>query len=187
MTSTTACAPGCLHSPSWNSTPLIGPILAAAREDHPGLSERLLRLETVRRMIGAMVGDVLDETRARAARLRPDCAEAVRTLGEPLVGFSQGMAADLAALRAFLHARMYRHWRVNRVRAKARRVLAELFDLLCGDPDLLPTDWRDRLATVGAGAGEGPAARLACDYIAGMTDRFAIEEHARLFRLDEWG
>ena len=92
------------------------------------------------------------------------------------------MAEDLARLREFLHVRMYRHFRVNRSRSQARRILADLFKLFMGEPGVLPTRWAERaIACEG-----GPRARLVCDYIAGMTDRFAIEEHHHLFSLDIW-
>jgi dGTPase len=160
--------------------PLIGPSIASVRRDYPGLETRLLRLESVRRMIGVMADDVIAETRARVKAGGVDSAEAVRMLGAPLVGFSPDMAEDLARLRAFLHERMYRHYRVNRTRSQARRILKEMFELFMAEPDVLPGGWSEL-----AGAHEGTErARLVCDYIAGMTDRFAIEEHRRLFTLD---
>ena len=158
--------------------PLIGPHLAAVRRDWPDLDARLLRLEAVRRMIGAMIGDVIAETRRGAQGLRS--ADEVRGLGRQLVAFSPGMAADLLQLRAFLHARMYRHFRVNRTRSQARRILHQMFQLFMEQPDTLPGDWQ----AAQAGRDEAGRARGVCDYIAGMTDRFAIEEHRRLFSLD---
>jgi dGTPase len=127
-----------------------------------------------------MVDDVMAETRRRAEGL--ENADAVRTLGRPLVAFSEDMVEDLARLRAFLHARMYRHFKVNRTRSQARRILGEMFQLFLDEPDVLPDDWRAQTDN------RDPAgrARVVCDYIAGMTDRFAIEEHRRLFQLDVW-
>ncbi len=165
---------------------LIGPILAAVRTDHPGLDERLLRLEAVRRMIGDMVADVLAETARRALVFNVVSAEHVRALGAPLVGFSEPMHAQLSQLREFLHARMYRHFRVNRTRSQARRILAELFALFMAEPDVLPEEWRGRAEIKFAQDGEAGRARVVCDYIAGMTDRYAIEEHRKLFNLDIW-
>ncbi len=162
---------------------LIGPVLAGVRRDHPGLDAGLTRLEAVRRMIGEMVDDVLAETRARARASGVDSADAVRALGAALVAFSPVMTEDLARLRAFLHERMYRHWRVNRTRSQARRILAEMFELFVAEPDVLPAEWHARLRDLDADG----RARVICDYIAGMTDRFAIEEHRRLFQLDAWG
>jgi dGTPase len=165
---------------------LIGPILATVRRDHQDLDERLLRLEAVRRMIGAMVEDVLAETERRVRAHSPRSSEEVRTLGGPLIAFSDQMGAALSELRAFLHARMYRHFRVNRTRSQARRILAELFSLFLAEPDVLPDGWRERAEEKFAQDGEAGRARVVCDYIAGMTDRFAIEEHRKLFNLDIW-
>jgi dGTPase len=162
--------------------PLIGPALESTRRHYPGIAPGMLRLEAVRRMIGEMVDDVIAETRRRAAESEVDSPEAARVLGRPLVAFSPDMAEDLARLRAFLHERMYRHYRVNRTRSQARRILHEMFDLFMNEPDVLPAEWHGR-----AGAQpDADRARLVCDYIAGMTDRFAIEEHRRLFTLDIW-
>jgi dGTPase len=163
--------------------PLIGPILKGVMDDYPTLDARLTRLEAVRRMIGAMVEDVLAETRTRVAETGVDSPDAVRGLGRPIIAFSADMAEDLARLRAFLHERMYRHWRVNRSRSQARRILADMFKLFMDEPDVLPADWYVRLRALD----EVGRARVICDYIAGMTDRFAIEEHRRLFNLDPWG
>lgn len=162
--------------------PLIGPILNALKAERPDLDERLLRLEGVRRMIGVMVDDVLDQTRRNAAEARVASAEDVRMLGRTLVGFSPEMAEDLARLRHFLHHKMYRHYRVNRSRSQARRILAEMFRLFLSEPEVLPTEWFDRAH----GLDEAGRARVVCDYVAGMTDRFAIEEHKRLFNLEIW-
>ena len=160
--------------------PLIGPHVASATADYPDCDVGILRLEAVRRMIGAMVDDVLAETRRRAAAGKVGSPEDVRVLGHALVAFSREMVEDLSRLRVFLMERMYRHWRVNRTRSQARRMLAEMFQLFLGEPDVLPAVWYAR-AQVRDEAGQ---ARLVCDYIAGMTDRFAIEEHRKLFHLD---
>jgi dGTPase len=99
-----------------------------------------------------------------------------------LVAFSPDMGEDLARLRQFLFDRMYRHWRVNRTRSQARRILAEMFGLYMSEPEVLPTEWFARSQN----RDDAGRARVVCDYIAGMTDRFAIEEHRRLFQLDAW-
>ena len=162
--------------------PLIGPILRALKAERPGIDDRLLRIEAVRRMIGAMVDDVLEQTRRNAASAGVRSGADVRALDRPLVGFSSEMAEDLGRLRLFLHQRMYRHYRVNRTRSQARRILAELFDLFMAEPEVLPTEWCERAAD----RGDGARMRVVCDYIAGMTDRYAIEEHHKLFNLDVW-
>jgi dGTPase len=163
--------------------PLIGPVLHGVARDLPDIDPRLTRLEAVRRMIGEMVGDVLAETGARAAATAVASSDDVRALGHALVAFSPDMAEDLARLRVFLHERMYRHWRVNRSRSQARRILADMFALFLAEPEVLPAEWYGRAADLD----EPARARLICDYIAGMTDRYAIEEHRRLFQLDIWG
>jgi dGTPase len=174
---------GLFHLADLEDVPLIGPSLAGVRADWPDLDDRLTRMEAVRRMIGAMVDDVLGETerRARAAKVRS--ASDVRSLGKALVAFSPDMFEDLSRLREFLFERMYRHWRVNRTRSQARRILADMFQLFLGEPDVMPGGWGPKAMAVD----EDGRARIVCDYIAGMTDRFAIEEHRKLFQLDAWG
>ena len=160
--------------------PLIGPVLHQTRADWPDLSERMLRLEAVRRMIGVMIDDVLAETERRIAEDAIASTDDVRAARRTLVQFSDAMMADLGQLRRFLFERMYRHYRVNRTRSQARRILADMFQLFMAEPEVLPTEWGARAAT------DDPhrRARAVCDYIAGMTDRYAIEEHRKLFTLD---
>jgi dGTPase len=167
--------------------PLIGPNIVAAQQDYPGLDLALLRMEAVRRMIGAMVEDVMADTRRRAAADGPQSSDDVRAMGRALVAFSPDMTEDLASLREFLHMRMYRHYKVNRTRSQARRILHEMFALFISEPDVLPLEWHNRAHAAADEAGEAGAANVICDYIAGMTDRYAIEEHKRLFSLDGLG
>ena len=163
--------------------PLIGPIIKQTAADLPGVEPRLLRLEAVRRMIGAMVADVMAETRRRAVAEGVQTTDDVRAMNRALVAFSPGMAEDLARLREFLMERMYRYFKVNRTRSHARRVLRELFQLFLAEPDILPPEWAVRLHEA---SGDQARAQVVCDYIAGMTDRFAIEEHRKLFHTDLW-
>jgi dGTPase len=162
--------------------PLIGPHIWSAMQDYPDCDQAIIRLEAVRRMIGAMVDDVLAETRRRADGLGVESPEEVRNLDHALVAFSRDMVEDLSQLRAFLMERMYRHWKVNRTRSQARRILAEMFQLFMAEPDVLPAEWSERAME----RDETRRARVVCDYIAGMTDRFAIEEHRKLFHLEVW-
>ncbi|MBL28810.1 MAG: deoxyguanosinetriphosphate triphosphohydrolase [Rhodospirillaceae bacterium] len=157
--------------------PMVGEVFAEVEARYPGLERRRLVHEAIRRLINRMVADLLTESRRRIEALAPDSVEAVRHLGQPLIGFSEEMRANDRALKTFLFENMYRHYRVNRMASKARRVIAELFDLLLGEPDCLPTAWRERAAA----AGSPETARVVADYIAGMTDRYALEEHQRLF------
>jgi len=162
--------------------PLIGPILHGVRAERPDLDERLTRLEAVRRMIGAMIDDVMGETLRRASLTGVASPDEVRGLAHALVAFSPDMLEDLARLRAFLMERMYRHWKVNRTRSQAKRILADMFSLFHAEPEVLPTEW----FALSQNCDDGARARVVCDYIAGMTDRFAIEEHRRLFQMDTW-
>jgi dGTPase len=126
-----------------------------------------------------MVVDLVEETTRRLAALQPEDVEAIRAQVGPVVGFSPKVDKPLQELRGFLQARMYSHYKVKRMARKARRVVGELFDGLRDQPDCLPPDWQER-----AGAGDGArCAEAIADYIAGMTDRYALDEHDRLFKL----
>lgn len=163
-----------------DDVPMIGPILHRTRKDWPDLNARMTRLEAVRRMIGAMVDDVLAETERRIAEDGIGSVEDVRSASRTLVQFSAPMMTDLGLLRKFLFERMYRHYRVNRTRSQARRILAEMFQLFMAEPEVMPTEW----GVLAAVDDPHRRARVVCDYIAGMTDRYAIEEHRKLFNLD---
>lgn len=160
--------------------PLIGPVLHGVRKDWPGIDARMVRIEAVRRMIGVMVEDVLAETEARIQADEIRSTEDVRMAKRTLVSFSPAMLADLGVLRKFLFERMYRHYRVNRTRSQARRILAEMFQLFMAEPETMPPEWSGKAIS----GDETKRARAVCDYIAGMTDRYAIEEHRKLFSLD---
>ena len=156
--------------------PVVGAALAQARVASLDVPPPRLRHETIRRVINVFVNDLAAESRRRLAARDPADADAIRRAKKPVIAFSEPMAEANRAIKEFLHARMYRHWRVNRMANKARRVTEELFALLHADPSTLPDGWR-------ALAGERDGARAAltvADYIAGMTDRFALEEHRRL-------
>ena len=138
--------------------------------------------ESVRRMIDRMIGDVLAETNRRITQARPASARAVRELGRPLVGFSDDMRASDSALKAFLHANMYNHYTLNRSHAKARRVVRELFDFFLDQPECMPPQWQ----AAADAAGAATTARVVADFIAGMTDRYALQERHRLFGMDDY-
>jgi dGTPase len=157
--------------------PLVGPVFAEVAREFPGIEPSLHIHEAVRRLIGLMILDLIGETRARLADMAPDSAEAVRALGRPLVAFSEDMRANDIALKRFLFQNMYRHYTVNRVSSKCRRVVRDLFTLLLAEPECLPPDWRRLTLDVD----EVKTARVVADYIAGMTDHHALEEHRRLY------
>jgi dGTPase len=154
----------------------VGEALAAARLSGLDVPSPRLRYETIRRVINALITDLIEETQRRLAQLQPQNADAVRRARERVVAFSPAMAGSHLLIREFLFARMYRHWRVNRMAMKARRLTGEVFRVLHDDPSLLPDDWRTQ-------AGEGGTQRAASvvgDYVAGMTDRYAMDEYRRL-------
>ncbi|MEM9704805.1 MAG: deoxyguanosinetriphosphate triphosphohydrolase [Pseudomonadota bacterium] len=158
------------------SVPLLGDAIAAAQKTYPDAPHDILIAEAVSDLIGLMVADVVSETKLLLDEASPRSVVDVRAAGRPLVQFSSGMAEKLATLRRFLHENMYRHHRVNRTRSQAKRIVRGLFDLFFEEPDLLPPEWRVRAAN----NDQAKLARVVCDYIAGMTDRYAIREHERL-------
>jgi len=162
-----------------NEAPIAARVIEAIERDYPGLEQDRVISEMIRRLIGEWIEDLITETERRVARIKPQSAEDVRAADEPLVGFSEKMREDEAVLRRFLMARMYRHWKVNRSRNHAKRTIKELFDAFLAAPELLPPKWQQG----GDGAGGMKTARRVCDYIAGMTDDYALEEHRRLFHL----
>ena len=155
--------------------PLVGEVHRQVVAKWPALEVPRLTHEVVRRLIGLMIDDLLAESGRRIAALRPDSVAAVRHLGQPLIGFSEAMAGANRTLKEFLTRRMYRHERVARRSDLARRVVSGLFELYMAEPSCLPEEWR-------AADGSDPVvrARLVADFIAGMTDRFALHEHERL-------
>jgi dGTPase len=155
--------------------PLVGPVFDEVARHYPGLEESRLIHESIRRLIDRMVRDLVDETLRRLAEGGPRSADEIRDLGRPIAAFSDEMRNHDRALKKFLYERMYRHDRVNRMTSNARRVVGELFRLYLAEPDKLPPEWRAL-----TGGGEVERARLVADYLAGMTDRFALDEHRRL-------
>jgi dGTPase len=159
--------------------PLVGEMFQLVERKYPGIAQSRLIHEAVRRVINAMVEDVLAETRRRIADANPKTVADIRALGRPIAAFSEAMAATDKVIKKFLYARMYEHWLLNRSHSKARRVVMDLFGLLFAEPNCLPPPWRERAEA----AGRTARARLVADYIAGMTDRYALDEHKRLFDL----
>jgi dGTPase len=142
----------------------------SALDAHPHLAGKRLLFETIRRMLSAQVYDIIDASRAALSEAAPSDADAVRRCEKPLLRFSPGMRAGSAALKRFLFSNLYRHPQVQSTRARAEQVLRDLFDAYSADATEMPADFAER-----------PDRERACaDYIAGMTDRFAIREHQRL-------
>jgi dGTPase len=139
------------------------------------LSE-VARHQVIRALIGWGVTDGVHATAQRLADEGIDSVATLRARGAPIIGLSPSGAAQHGELKTFLYERLYRHWRVMRMAAKARRVLQALFETYTGDPAQLPDSVQQRLTR-----SPDPLPRIVCDYLAGMTDRFALEEYARLF------
>ncbi len=162
-----------------NEVPLVGPIFADVVKLFPDADESRCIHEAVRRLIGAMTNDLIEETARRINDLAPKNAADVRHHRDPVAGFSEAMRENDAAIKDFLLSNMYRHYKLNRMTSKGKRVVKDLFQLLLEEPECLPTEWRER---AGSPYSE-PTAWLVADYIAGMTDRYALDEHKRLFDL----
>ncbi len=157
--------------------PLIGDLLREVRAKYPDMDRQRTIYETIRRMIGAMVYDLTAESERRLKQSGVESAAEVRALGRPVAAFSDGMLSDLNALRSFLRERMYRHYLVNRMASKARRIVTDLYRQFVDEPSILPTEWY-------AESERGDpqlVRRIVADYIAGMTDRYALREHERIF------
>jgi len=144
---------------------------------HPGLAGRRAIYETLRRLITALADNLIVTSQERIAAHDPQGMDDVRA-APPLIRFSDQMRKDATELKRFLHENLYRHYKVNRMRLKASRMVRELYEAFAADPSLLPPDYRTE-----RGDETGQARRVA-DYIAGMTDRYAIAEHRRIYSLE---
>ncbi len=161
--------------------PMIGELLAEIRGQYPALSISRQAHEVIRRLISRMVADVIATTRANVVKYHVNSADAVRKLPQPLVAFSPEMEPVNRAIKTYLFKHMYRHYRVNRMSSKAKRVMSDLFQFFLAEPNCLPTVWFAQTN----GVGTQQTAEIVADFIAGMTDRFALDEHARIFDVRE--
>ena len=161
--------------------PLMAGIIGSVRAQWPHLKKAKLHAEVIREMIGAMVEDVLAETHCRLEKHKIKTVEDVRGAKTQMIAFSDTMFKQVQQLRKFLWDRMYTHYTVNRMRRKAEQIVGDLFDVFFERPECMPDEWQEKIAAVAKDKNE--KARVVCDYIAGMTDRYATLEHARLFDL----
>lgn len=157
--------------------PVTGPAFAEVDALWPGLDPTRRRHEALRRVFGVMVEDVIAVAEARLGAAQPQSADEIRAMGTTVIRFSKKLYQELKAIRSFLFHRMYRAPSVMEERAKVTAMVHDLFPLFLADPARLPADWQGDVA---AAADRAALARVVCDYISGMTDRFAIQEHARL-------
>jgi dGTPase len=155
---------------------IVGRHLKAVLRQHPGLTGRRLVHETVRRMIDTLVTDLIRTSSRRIREFAPGSVEAVR-LAPALIAFSPRIEEENRELKRFLRENLYRHYRVVRMSTKARRVVTELFRAFLSDLRLLPPEFQARA--------RADAPRAIADYIAGMTDRYAMLEHRRLFAIED--
>lgn len=160
--------------------PLVGDVFRQVRKEYPVLDRSRLVFESVRRLIGHWIDDLTTETNRRVDKFRPETAADVRAMDEPLIGLSQQLEAEQKALRAFLYERMYKHYKVNRMRSQGKRILKELFQLFMDEPETLPDVYRLDATQ----APQQRRARIVCDYLAGMTDNYAIQLHRSLFSME---
>jgi dGTPase len=158
------------------SVPLVAKHLEEVRHAYPGLAERRVVHETIRCMIGTLVTDLIQQSEYNIGRQGLVTLEDVRN-APPLIAFSAEMIEQQRALKKFLHTNLYRHYRVMRMSAKAQRIISDLFGIFMGDSRLLPPQFQRQA--------EQDRARAVADYIAGMTDRYAIREHRRIFAVEE--
>jgi dGTPase len=151
------------------------------REKYPQLAPRRTIHEVVRRLIGCQVIDLVETSADRLASASPQSVDDVRQHGEPLISFSDGMREKNLELKRFLRSRLYRHYRVHRMTAKAGQTITTLFEAFLKDPRLLPDEARAHVDALESRDGDDGRARAVADYIAGMTDRYAIAEYDRTF------
>lgn len=159
-----------------SSVGLFSGFLEAIRKDHPGIAERRLVHEAVRRMINLMVSDLIGETEKNLERHGVRDLDGVRA-APALVAFSDELREQNRVLKAFLRTHLYRHYRVMRMSAKARRIIGDLFSAFMEDSRLLPPQYQPTETA--------NRPRVIADYIAGMTDRYAIREYRRIFSVDD--
>lgn len=164
-----------------DDVPLVADVYKSVNKAYPTLKFNRKLFELNRRLIGLMVRDCLQESQVLLSRLAPKTADDIRNNHGPVISFSCDMQEQITTLKAFLYDNMYRHTDINRKMSQARRMIRALFTLFLEEPDVLPTQIRQRV--------EEPqtdrTARIICDYIAGMTDSAVMAEHRRLFNLDQ--
>jgi dGTPase len=160
--------------------PMVGDIFANVVRKAPGIGESRQRHEAIRDLIGHMVNDCLTESSQRLKDAKLKSVDDIRALSYPVVSFSEKMHEIDRKLKDFLFDNMYRHDRVRRMTEKASLVVRELFILLLSEPNHLPIEWQEQVS----GESEEQKAQVVADYIAGMTDRFAYEEHSKLILME---
>ncbi len=157
----------------------------SVRERYPELKGKRLIHEVIRRIINRQVVDLLQTSEQALAAAKPKSVDEVREQEQPLIRFSEAMQAEHQTLKRFLRENLYQHYRVHRMSIKAQRMVKDLFEAFYEEPRLLPPEHQARVKATERELGETGRARVVADYIAGMTDRYAILEHQKLFRPSE--
>lgn len=172
---------GLLEVEQMRSAPLVAALFAKVDRENPGLPERRLIYQVTRHLIDNLVTDLIETSRRAISAAAPNDADAARAQAKPLIRFSDPVRRELRHLKGFLFRNLYRHHRVYRMANKSKRIVTELFDAFFNDPLLLPPQQQAQARALEAEWQATGRARAVADYIAGMTDRFAIAEHQRLF------
>lgn len=162
---------------------LLRKVIRGVKDNYPDVEHRYLVQETIRDMIGYMVDDVFETTTQNLRELEPKSVDDIRGCGRQIVCFSEDMKEQVDELRSFLYKKMYRHYTMNRIWLKVERIVTELFEAFTNNYQLLPDPWQKRVEDAGGMIDNIALARIVSDYIAGMTDRYAVKEHERLFNL----
>ena len=163
--------------------PMIGDILKEIEAEHGAIKLQLRLSELIREMIGRMVVDVIENTQRNLRDVNPQSVDDVRACGRMLVDFSPTMTTTINAMRKFLFARMYKHYTIQRLGLKVEKIIPDLFHAFMRKYTLMPDNWQKLVEEAGGQTSDRARARVVADYIAGMTDRFALREHERLFDL----
>jgi dGTPase len=165
--------------------PLFNQQYVEVRQRYPDLPRRRVTHEVVRRLINCQVVDLVETSRCLLEQVRPKDLDAVRQHTAPLIAFGDSMRERNLELKRFLRNHLYQHYRVRRMSAKAVRVIRNLFEAFFDDPRLLPAEAQQKVTVLTEQAGTAGRARAVADYIAGMTDRYAIREHGRIYNPGE--
>ncbi len=171
---------GLLTLEQLESVPLVARHLRIVRKTYRKLSAKQLRHETIRRLISTLVTDLTATTRARLLAAAPADIDEVRAQSKPLAAFSAELRREATELKRFLYRHLYRHDRVHRMTTKAHEVVARLFAEFFEQPRLMPQEHYAAARRAGKSGGKAGRARVVADYIAGMTDRYALAEQVRL-------
>lgn len=174
---------GLLNPMDMLDLPLAGPILTDLNQRYGQLETSRLVHELTRRLISLAVVDLVKESTQRIKEAAPSSADDARLAGRALISFSDQMAAELEELKAYLFTSVYRHYKVNRMTSKAKRVMRQLYELFMAETNILPLDWQEVDGTPLTALPTSDKARHVADYLASMTDRYAMMEHERMFDL----